>query len=137
MSVTMPAIQQEVAADGPPFSTKNLQGDLNETPGAGEGERMMSEGTDMEVSVPSSQEQESSPAPTPPSSLSSPLLPLPDFMTVLNMRSNPTQGAGSGGGANPPEVENEEEEESNLSLGPGSKEVLVEKFRKGELSAIL
>lgn len=107
-----------------------------------------SEGADMEVAVPQSEsegtqeaprekEPSRSPVPTPTSSLASPLLPLPDFMTALNMQlaggsaAPPAQGAGPEGVA-PGHMEGEPESQpAGLSLGPGSKEVLVEKFKKG------
>lgn len=59
------------------------------------------------------------------SSPTSPLLPLPDFMTALNMKPQPVQSK---------DAEQEgvkKAEEKKLVLGPGPKEVLIEKFKHG------
>ena len=79
------------------------------------------------------EERQASPAPSSPSSsLTSPLLPLPDFMTALNMMPSgsggqhplATGGAGGEEGPKPPE--------ETMTLGPGPKEVLIEKFKQSE-----
>ncbi len=73
------------------------------------------------------EEKQASPAPsTPPSSLSSPLLPLPDFMTALNMMPLGKPPEGKGEGQEPPAVKEE------LDLGPGPKEVLIQKFKQSK-----
>ena len=76
---------------------------------------------------------ESSSFPTSPLSLTSPLLPLPDFMTALNMQpqAEGVRWEGPVGVASNP-VKEEEEEEGKMSLGPGPKEVLIEKFKQSK-----
>lgn len=61
----------------------------------------------------------------------SPLLPLPaNFMSALNMMPQPAQ---SNGGQ---EVKKEGANVEELVLGPGPKEELVEKFKKGNISSL-
>lgn len=91
---------------------------------------LIGEATDLKDMEPS---PVASPIATPTSSLPSPLLPLPDFMTALNMQLNAAQGAESEGVAST-NMDMEEEAGAKMSVGPGSKEVLIEKFRRGELS---
>lgn len=73
-------------------------------------------------------DKESSPALTSSSSLPSPLLPLPDFMTALNMQPSKTKVLEGEGVANDSTAT---EEEVKMSLGPGPKEVLIQKFKQG------
>lgn len=78
----------------------------------------------------SDKERPPSSTPTPTSSLPSPLLPLPDFMNALNMQFSRKQAA-TVEGEGPVGVAKSPLETEKMSLGPGSKEVLIEKFKKG------
>lgn len=71
-----------------------------------------------------------------PSSRSEPFHPLPDIMTALNMR--PVAGCGRHWGILPStgstSVKSSEEIVAKVdSLGPGSKDVLIDKFKRGKL----
>lgn len=66
------------------------------------------------------------------SSPTSPLIPLPDFMTALNMKPQTgTERGGSGGEGVESEGVAKFAKEEKLVLGLGPKEVLIEKFKKG------
>lgn len=96
--------------------------------------------TEHKEAAASGEEKQASPAPSSPhSSLNSPLLPLPDFMTALNMMPSgkPPQGGvgrGEGAGQQPaPSSHDDLAQEGGLTLGPGPKEVLIEKFKQSEI----
>ncbi len=67
-------------------------------------------------------------------SRSEPFHPLPDFMSVLNMR--PVSGNSYSSSSHTASSSNGDSKESFSkvdSLGPGSKDILIDKFRRGQL----
>lgn len=81
---------------------------------------------------------ESSPPISPTSSLPSPLLPLPDFMTALNMqlaRDQPIDNGSSRAKVGKEDMTESplvtKDDKTPMTLGPGPKEVLIEKFKQG------
>ena len=123
----MSAALQGEPETGPPSSSELAQ---QEKTVEEEGEAM--ETAEHQEASGNGEEKEASPAPSSPhSSITSPLLPLPDFMTALNMM--PSGGGGTrplqgGEGAGQKAAEQEEP----LTLGPGPKEVLIEKFKQSK-----
>lgn len=63
------------------------------------------------------------PGSQPSSNVTSPVLPLPDFMTALNMKPAEDRETDN--------VKKEDFPKGELSLGPGPKEALIEKFKQG------
>ena len=127
----------EVVSEEPVTSQEGAQ----KTPGLeGEsGEKPLEEmdTTEHQEAAANGEEKQASPAPSsPPSSLNSPLLPLPDFMTALNMMPSgkPPQGTTvSEGVGQQPAPPREVPQEEQMTLGPGPKEVLIEKFKQSKL----